>query len=77
MTARLALILALLAAPAVAEEALDATVCRAERPSHCICLGLVTEGQDAGGIAQLAAWIGDNPGWVIKAIGRCTEKVPV
>lgn len=64
------LALALLAA----EPALDATVCRAKQPSHCICLGLVTEGRDAGGIAQLAAWIGDNPGWVIKTIGRCNVK---
>lgn len=73
---RLALILALLAGPAVAEEhVLDATLCRADHPAQCVCMSLIVEGADAGGQAQLAGWIAANPGWVVKAIGQCTEKV--
>lgn len=75
---RLPLLLALLALPAAAQEqALDATVCRADHPTQCMCLTILTEGQDAGGQAQLAQWVGQNPGWVVKAFGRCTERVPV
>lgn len=69
----LAFILAMLAA----EQALDATVCRQDRPAQCMCVSLIVDAPDAGGIAQLAAWIGDNPGWVVKTIGKCVEKVVV
>ena len=71
-----AFVLALLAAPAVAEETvLDATLCRTDHPAQCVCMSLITEGSNAGGVAQLAAWIGQNPGWTIAAIGKCALKV--
>ncbi len=45
---RLPLLLALLALPAAAQEqALDATVCRADHPTQCMCLTILTEGQDS------------------------------
>lgn len=70
-------VIAAVAAARAQDHPLDATICREDRPTQCTCLTLITEGQDAGGIAQLAAWIGENPGWTIAAIGQCVQKVPV
>lgn len=66
---------AAVAAARAQEQPLDATVCRADHPTQCVCLTLITEGQSAGGQAQLAQWVGQNPGWIVKAFGQCTERV--
>lgn len=68
---------AAVAAAVAQEQAIDATVCRADHPTQCMCLTLLVEGVDAAGQAQLAAWIGQNPGWTIASIGKCmkTENV--
>ena len=71
----LAAVLATVAAVAWADQAIDATVCRAANPTRCVCVSLIVEGADAGGQAQLAAWIAHNPGWVIAALGVCTQRV--